>query len=90
MKKVELTLGQYERLIELRDYENKSIPAMSITEFVRTRFNAKIHHKACTERYNYYNSLGMSTEYPYSYRGFKYTVTFEHEDERFTWFMLHL
>lgn len=86
MKKVELTVGQYERLMALRDHENKSL---TITEFVKTRFNATIQHKACDKQYNYYVSLRMSVDYPYSYRRFKHTVIFEH-DEQLTWFMIHI
>jgi hypothetical protein len=86
-KSIKLTLSQYEKLKEWRDHEK---PSLTMTAYIKERFNAQLKHRYDYRVATYYKSKGMSVEYPYSYRGYEFTVIFDHHDERFTWFMLHV
>jgi hypothetical protein len=86
-KNIKLTLSQYEKLKEWRDHEN---PSLTMTNCVKERFNARLKHSYNYRLSTYYKSKGMSVEHPYSYRAYESTVIFDHCDERFTWFILHV
>jgi hypothetical protein len=86
-KSIKLNTSQYERLISLRDHEK---PSLTMTAYVKERFNGRLKHRYDDRLFKHYESKGISVTYPYSYRAYEFTVIFDYDDERFTWFMLHV